>query len=312
MPMEVCKDFSAWRELSARLFPGTRIAEAAPEDFHGAWSAWSMGEIGFHEFFVSAPIAIGRHADGRTTDAPPVLTLFLVQSGMLRHRQFGREAASSTRALSLVDGCSPYAAWQSANFHSLVVNVPTGILQSRHGDLRPACVTPRSAHFGGGSVLWNFLINIWQRRDEIAPGEVPALSAALLDLMGVLFHPGEAADSGALARNRTRLLDHISAHLPDPQLGVASIAAALGLSTRHVHTLMEATGKTLSRYILEQRLEQCMKALGNPLLAHLTITEIALQWGFNDMSHFSRVFRGRYGESPRTRRQRLAGQEQGD
>ncbi len=310
--MEVCKDFPVWRELSARLFPGTRIADVAPENFHGAWSAWPLGEIGFHEFFVSAPIVMDRHAAGRTADAPPVLTLFLVQSGVLRHRQFGREAAFSTRALSLVDGCSPYAAWQSANFHSLVVNVPTAILQTRHGDLRSACVTPRSAHFGGGSVLWHFLLNIWQRRDEIASGEVLALSAALLDLMGVLFRPDAVADSGVLARNRTRLLDHISAHLPDPQLGVASIAATLGLSTRHVHTLMEATGKTLSRYILEQRLDQSMKALGNPLLAHLTITEIALQWGFNDMSHFSRVFRGRYSESPRAWRQRLAGQARGD
>ena len=68
---------------------------------------------------------------------------------------------------------------------------------------------------------------------------------------------------------------------------------------------MESTDKTLSRYILEQRLEQCAKNLRNPLLAHLTITEIALQWGFNDMSHFSRVFRSRYGESPRAMRGHL-------
>lgn len=305
--MEVCKDFSAWRALSARLFPGTRIAEGAPDNFYGAWSAWSMGEIGFYEFFASAPITMDRHTEGRTPAAPPVHSLFLVQSGTLRHRQFGRLADSNTRVLSLVDGCAPYAAWQSANFHSLVVNVPTSVLQTRHGDLRPACVTPRSAHFGSGSVLWNFLINIWQRRDEIAPGEMSHLSAALLDMMGVLFHAPGATDSGALERNRIRLLDHISAHLPDPELGVVSIATALGLSTRHVHTLMEATGKTLSRYILEQRLEQSMKALGNPMLAHLTITEIALQWGFNDMSHFSRVFRSRYGESPRAWRQRRNG-----
>ncbi|CAB1370631.1 helix-turn-helix domain-containing protein [Denitratisoma oestradiolicum] len=302
--MEVCKDFSEWRTLSARLFPGTRIAEAEPEDFHGAWSAWSMGEIGFYEFFVSAPITMDRHVEGRTPGAPPVHSLFLVQSGMLRHRQYGRMADSSTRVLSLVNGCAPYAAWQSANFHSLVVNVPTAVLQARHGDLRPACIMSRSAHFGSGSVLWNFLINVWQRRHEITVREAAPLSTALLDLMGVLFHPDDAEGQGALERNRTRLLDHISAHLPDPQMGVASIAAALGLSSRHVHTLMEATGKTLARYILEQRLERSMKALGNPLLAHLTITEIAMQWGFNDMSHFSRVFRSRYGESPRVWRQR--------
>lgn len=309
--MEVCRDFSQWRALSATLFPGTRIADDGPADFHGAWSAWTLGEIAFYEFFVSAPIHLTRHDAGRNPQAPAVHSLFLLQSGFLKHRQFGREAGANTRVLSLVDGCAPYSAIQSANFHSLVVNVPTGLLQSRHGDLKAACVTPRSAHYGSGSVLWNFLINLWQRRNEIEGAEAGPLVTGLLETMGVLFRAEGNPVGGVLARNRARLLDHISAHLPDPQLSVTSIAQALGVSTRHVHTLMEPTGKTLSRYILEQRLDQTLKALSNPMLDHLSITEIALQWGFNDTSHFSRVFRSRYGDSPRTVRQRRQAPEAG-
>ena len=263
-----------------------------------------MGKIDFHEFFVSAPISLARHAAGRDSPASSAYSLFLMQSGSLRHRQFGREAEANTQALSLTDGRAAYSVSQSANFHSLVVTVPAGVLQARHGDLRAACVTAHSAHFGGPSVLWHFLLNTWQRREEIDDTEKNHLAAALVDLIGVLLPNDELPNLRQMDRTRTRLLDHISAQLPDPELGAASIAAALGISTRHVHTLMEGAGRTLSRYILEQRLEQSARALFNPLLAHLTITQIALQWGFNDMSHFSRAFRSRFGESPRTLRQR--------
>ena len=58
--METCTDFSAWRALSAGLFPGTQLADAAPEKFHAAWSGWPMGDINFFEFFVSAQLAMTR------------------------------------------------------------------------------------------------------------------------------------------------------------------------------------------------------------------------------------------------------------
>jgi AraC-like DNA-binding protein len=68
---------------------------------------------------------------------------------------------------------------------------------------------------------------------------------------------------------------------------------------RYVHVLMRDTGRSFSRYLLERRLERCCEALQSKADRSCSITEIAFRWGFNDMSHFSRVFRGRYGLSPR-------------
>jgi AraC-like DNA-binding protein len=41
------------------------------------------------------------------------------------------------------------------------------------------------------------------------------------------------------------------------------------------------------------------RALGNPEFAHLTITDIAVSWGFNSSSAFSRIFRKHFQASPR-------------
>jgi AraC-like DNA-binding protein len=35
------------------------------------------------------------------------------------------------------------------------------------------------------------------------------------------------------------------------------------------------------------------------MLAHRHVSEIAFAWGFNDLSHFGRVFREHYGMPPR-------------
>ena len=67
---------------------------------------------------------------------------------------------------------------------------------------------------------------------------------------------------------------------------------------RYLHLLFSRFGTTVSRWILERRLERCRRELvvTGP---HKNITEVAFKWGFNDAAHFSRVFKKRYGVPPR-------------
>jgi len=55
--------------------------------------------------------------------------------------------------------------------------------------------------------------------------------------------------------------------------------------------------------VLRERLAQCERDLSSPMLAQRHVGEIALAWGFNDLSHFGRTFREHYGMSPREWRQ---------
>ena len=57
--------------------------------------------------------------------------------------------------------------------------------------------------------------------------------------------------------------------------------------------------ETVSSYILRRRLEECGRQLSDVLWRRRTITEIAFGWGFNNATHFARVFRNHYGTSPR-------------
>lgn len=98
-----------------------------------------------------------------------------------------------------------------------------------------------------------------------------------------------------------RIASYVDAHLQDPDLDGAEIAASFGLSVRSVQFLFAELGTTPSQWIRQRRLDRChsdLEAAGRTE----SITDIALRWGFNDPSHFSRLFRRRYGVTPRTLR----------
>ena len=57
----------------------------------------------------------------------------------------------------------------------------------------------------------------------------------------------------------------------------------------------QMTGKTPTEYINEVRLKKSIELLKN---CTMTITEIAINSGFNDVNYFSRLFKKKYGVSP--------------
>jgi AraC-like DNA-binding protein len=63
--------------------------------------------------------------------------------------------------------------------------------------------------------------------------------------------------------------------------------------------VFESEPQTLNQYIWARRLERSRQELENPAQRGQTITQIALAWGFSNVSHFSRAFRERYECSPR-------------
>lgn len=95
-----------------------------------------------------------------------------------------------------------------------------------------------------------------------------------------------------------RIKAYVSINLDDPKLTLAAIAQANKISLRYLHWLFESTDSTAYEYILEERLARCRRDLMNPLMQERTIADIAFSWGFNDPTHFSRRFKGLYGECP--------------
>ena len=96
----------------------------------------------------------------------------------------------------------------------------------------------------------------------------------------------------------------ISAHLGDGDVSVAEIARRHRVTRRYVHKLFENEGITFSSFILGQRLSRVHRLLSDPHLADRSISSMAFDVGFGDLSYFNRTFRQRYAATPTEIRQR--------
>jgi AraC-like DNA-binding protein len=116
---------------------------------------------------------------------------------------------------------------------------------------------------------------------------------------------GTTADRAELARNRgiraarlEGIKADIIARVGDGKLSAGAVAARHALALRSLQKLFEAAGTTFSEFLLDQRLARAYRALTNRLHARRSISEIAYDSGFNDLSYFNRAFRRRYGATP--------------
>ncbi|WP_321871901.1 transcriptional regulator FeaR [Paraburkholderia tropica] len=135
-----------------------------------------------------------------------------------------------------------------------------------------------------------------------------ALQGALIALSRAALSEGpESTMLGeSLRRQAERLITQtLHDELPSP----GKLAASLNISVRQLYRLFEADGEGVSGYVRRQRLLAGARDLIAAAPRSLSITAIALKYGFADSAHFSRLFKQQFGESPklyRARQQKLA------
>ena len=127
---------------------------------------------------------------------------------------------------------------------------------------------------------------------------IQRVEANILDLLGGVL--SARAKQGVLTTGQqlSRIKAYIQEHLHDRRLGPAIVASAFGVSTRYVHTLFEGEPLTVGRYIRSLRVHACRRALESQARSDASLTDVALNLGFYDLSHMSRCFREEFGTSP--------------
>lgn len=118
---------------------------------------------------------------------------------------------------------------------------------------------------------------------------------AALELLGLLVR-GERSgtDPGYLATARCYIEDRLG----DPQLSTAEVAAAVGISERHLSRIFAEAGEPPSLYILGRRLELARNILSDPTQRTTPVGRIAAEAGFASQSYFTRAFKARFGAVP--------------
>jgi AraC-like DNA-binding protein len=158
--------------------------------------------------------------------------------------------------------------------------------------------------------------SVLQDEDTLATPEVRSMVAVhLLDLaalaIGATRDAAEVASGRGVQAARLRAIKAaIIESLADRQLSIEAVAAHHGVTPRYVSRLFESAATTFSEFVLAQRLNRAHRMLTAPAFFGRTISSIAFEAGFGDLSYFNRTFRRRYGETPSDVRANLRGGKQ--
>jgi AraC-like DNA-binding protein len=134
---------------------------------------------------------------------------------------------------------------------------------------------------------------------ELQHAAVTHLYDLIVMTLGATRDAAEVANGrGVRAARLKSMKDDIVRRLKDPALSVRSVAARHNVTPRHVQKLFEESGETFTQYVVAQRLARASRLLADPQLIGRTVTSIALDVGFGDLSYFNRAFRKQFGVTP--------------
>jgi len=99
------------------------------------------------------------------------------------------------------------------------------------------------------------------------------------------------------------VVNYVANHYADPELSLNKIEQGVGISSREIGTIFKnELGSSFKKYLNLVRLTEVKRLL---LETNQTISVIAYNTGYSNVSHFNRVFKSEEGVSPKDYRESL-------
>ncbi len=208
------------------------------------------------------------------------------------------------------DSAGKWSCIRHAGSHHLeLVVISRDWLAKRLGS-PPAHLHPGLAKWmmDGGSVGFCGLMGVWERDlckalqrsgSNAGPGTL-LVEAKLLEWSAArLFRTGSAAKTQEVQTTPggsvARALQLMGGRFAEP-LDLAALARDVGSSPHHLSRKVSAeTGLTLQRHLRRLRIERACEELESK---RMNVTEVALEVGYQSLSHFAKAFREETGRNP--------------
>jgi AraC-like DNA-binding protein len=291
-----------WNDLTSDILPEHCATAADPKVFCGRVRRVDLGAIRMAEISASASVVCRTRSHiAHALEQPYVLRLLL--SGELQGSQDGIEIIQRPGDFALYDSSRPYRLTLRGDTALLSIRIPESRLLQHIPCPESVTSLVVSGNSDAGMLTSGFLREFWSGAGRIIlSNAAPRIADIALQLIAssyALLPLKRLERTSYVALHRLEIITYIEEHLRDPALTPTKVSNALRLSPGYAHRIFSDGKESIGRYILRRRLECCREALVDPLQSGRTITHIAFGFGFASSAHFSRVFRERYGMTPR-------------
>ena len=297
------EQFSYWYDVVCDKILGVELTRRKKGPFWGALQSFPLGPFSINQVSSEEHIAdLTKCCISRLRSH--YYKLHIQKKSIAIVHQNGCETILKPGDAMLIDSMRPFRLDFPSYFECYSVRIP-------RERLRPLLTNPSAATtvaIQGASPLnqaikhyIRFLINISDQ--PLDDDEKELYFNNLLGLIAVATSTS-ADDREVYHRSRSpkklyRIKQYILDNIKDPNLTPAKVANHFSISVSYLHKLFAKEGQTFGSFLREQRLDYAAMYLQNKLTNRRTISELAYQIGFNDLSYFWRLFRKRYGVTPR-------------
>lgn len=292
-------------------------ASGAPRPLPTTLSKASLGHTAVFEYRSAGTHIARRTGNHVEREGTNDVLLYLPITCTYVVRQAGREVVVTPGSAAFVSLSRPlegvFMGQRGELALGLNVRLPMPPLRLRLPRVDDCLVSSLPMDGGAARIMATLMTSAMDEANHLDETSSSLIGSALLDAVVAFAHearPDSSRALGVLVRdaNRRRVETFILEHLTLPELTPAYVARHCRVSLRHLHQLFTGSGWTLANWIKEQRLQASRQDLRHPALKHRSVSEVAYAWGFKDASHFSRIYRSRFGIAPSRDRGETDGQ----
>ena len=183
-----------------------------------------------------------------------------------------------------------------------VMKVPSKLLKQHISHPENHTASVFDGNTGIGKLLSQNMVLLGQEllNGHLNPQQATYYNDFLLQLFAQVVKQDERVllsdDTSVRQAQLLKIQNFIACNLSHSELNPQYVATACGISVRYLHSLFQGLDNTFTRYVQQQRLQaayQCLQAQ-----PERSVSDIVYSCGFNDQSHFTRLFKLTYQTTP--------------
>ncbi|MBP3035902.1 helix-turn-helix domain-containing protein [Arthrobacter sp. zg-ZUI100] len=229
-----------------------------------------------------------------TTPADSVVVYFNLHGDAFFYHKNGCEMLRPGQAI-LYDADQPFMRGFAHGLREVALKIPRAIYKELSGGNSQGQLKVFDFHASpAANSHANALAGLMKDAFTTPSEDREHLEMAALDLFRVLLQGNSDGGLGHFTAARSFILQR----LRDPQLSAVQVAAAIGISDRHLSRIFALHGMSVARFILTERLKAARQALTQQDTRRRTVGELAAGLGFSSHAHFSRAYKEHFGVGP--------------
>lgn len=299
--LDRAKRYAAWRDAICDVYVHVNVDADDPENYDGFIRETQFGNVAITDCLLSQQHISRRKSHLSKLDKDCYYVQF-IQTGSINVLQSDASFLTTAGLGALFCASEPYDLECMGKVRSYYLEIPRQAFGSRFPDGQAPLAATMSTGRGLGRIAVEFCSTLASQGAALEAETRARLGEELMDILALAFdsaHRDEPMSEQVVRKARLRSVKAwIEDHLCDPALSPELIAKSNGISLRYLHALFRLEGQSVSNWVWNRRIE-----LGHDMLLRSdhnarSLTEVAYRVGFSSSSHFSTMFRRRFGIRP--------------